>query len=94
MNDEHRFRNHNRGPSSTRKFPPVVEDIFCVFDADKFFRLINNHYRNINFTYESNPSKLPFLDVNITTTSGKLERCVYRKPTYMNLVLNFNAFVP
>ena len=74
-----------------------VDDIFCVFDADKqdfkeFFRFINNYHSNIKFTYECDPSKLPFLDVNITTRDGRIERCVYRKPTYTNLVLNFNAF--
>ena len=40
------------------------------------------------------PSKLPFLDVEITRSNGRFSTSVYRKPTFSGLFTKFHSFVP
>ena len=56
---------------------------------------LNSFDSNIQFTFEEeDKGTLPFLDVLIQTKSNPMMTVIFRKPTYNNLYLNWNAFAP
>ena len=81
------------------KYNRYVDDCFLIFKnqehATKFLEYLNNKHSNISFTseFESN-NQLPFLDILIEKTGGKLITDVYRKSTHTGLGLNYFSFVP
>lgn len=86
----------SNGPSYYRRY---VDDIFAVFDckddALNFFEYLNSRHPNITFSLECESNRsLPFLDINISMKNQTLCTCVYRKPTYTGLLMNFFSFVP
>ena len=88
----------NSNVSQPRLFLRYVDDIFCVFskgvDFNNFLNMLNSTHPNLKFTFETGPSKLAFLDTSISLTDKGCEYNVYRKKTFTNLCLNFNAFCP
>ena len=71
-----------------------VDDTFALFkreaDIAPFFNYINGKHRKIKFTMEKEKhNKLPFLDLLIEKTNGKLETSIYRKPTFSGLGINY-----
>ena len=79
-------------------FLRYVDDIFAVFDdnnsCSKFLNVLNSQHKNIKFTVEHASDTIPFLDVEIKLTESGVDTWVWRKPTYTNLLLNFNAICP
>ena len=76
-----------------------IDDIFCVFDVNKsdpnnFLTYLNAQHDNLRFTSEIGPSSLSFLDVMVDTSGARFDLNVFRKDTYTNLLLNFNAYCP
>ena len=81
------------------KYNRYVDDCFLVFktkeQANKFLEYLNKKHRNIAFTAEHEEgNKIPFLDILITKSGGRVVTDVYRKDTYTGLGLNFHSFVP
>ena len=75
-----------------------VDDIFAVFEnrdqALGFVEYINSKHVNIKFTIEeNNKGILHFLDV-VVNNNDVLTTCVYHKPTFTGLLINFRSFVP
>ena len=72
-----------------------VDDIFCVFNnetfSDRFLDLLNKQHKNIKFTVKHGSETLSFRDVEVTITESGIETKIYKKQTYTNLLLNFNA---
>ena len=79
-------------------YSSYVDDIFAVFDnsdhCTKFFDLLNSQHNNIKFTVEIPSDTIPFLDVAIKLNETGIDTWVYRKPTNINLILNFNVLCP
>merc|ERR1712228_450412 len=76
-----------------------VDDIFIqVNDIADIIQLkqIFEQQSVLKFTYELNTNnKLPFLDVNVTSTSNNgFKTTVYRKPTNIGTCLNANSESP
>jgi len=78
-----------------------VDDIFCVFRKDTsyetFLLELNNLHKNLRFTFELGPDKLPFLDTLVSVPEvdeGHFSMEVYRKPTFTGLLLNASALCP
>ena len=79
-----------------------VDDIFAIFestrDRDKFFSLLNNSHKNLEFTMEnmdSSKRSLPFLDVEVRFNNpDRIETTVYRKPTNTNVLMHFDSMAP
>jgi hypothetical protein len=77
-----------------------VDDSFLIIKKrhfEYFLNHINNLeklLKNIKFTSELENSKgeLPFLDILISRSNGKLKTQVYRKPTHSNRYLNFHSY--
>ena len=86
--------------SSTHK-PKVwyryVDDTFVIWPhgmekLQMFLEHLNSRHNNIKFTMElEDNGSLPFLDVLLTRTGGKLSHTVYRKPTNTNRYLNASS---
>ena len=76
-----------------------VDDIFCVFrdgvDWMKFFDNINALHQSRTFTFEEpHRQMIPFLDVHVKLTDNSIDTCVFRKPMYTEVMLNFYAMAP
>ena len=88
--------------SSVNCFPKFyvryVDDVFAVFncdtDRDQFFDLLNKQHSNLRFTVELADGTLPFLDVEIDVQGDNVSTWVYRKSTYTEVLLSFNAIAP
>ena len=68
-----------------------VDDIFLMFESrdhvKKFFKYMNSHHPNIQFTCEvESNNKISFLDISVTS--------LYGKKTFSGVYLNFNSFLP
>ena len=64
-------------------------------DIEKVLKAINDHYENINFTYELESSnELSFLDVKIRRIGNNIQTFVYRKPTNADLFIHWDSFAP
>ena len=72
-----------------------VDDIFLqINDTDSVIRLKELFENNsvLNFTYELNVnSKLPFLDILVTSTNQGFHTTVYKKPTDKGMCLNADS---
>ena len=76
-----------------------VDDCFLLFRSldhvPLFLDYLNCQHPNISFTSEiEHEGKLPFLDIDISRSSGKFTTSVYRKPTFTGLFTNFQSFIP
>lgn len=49
---------------------------------------------NLRFTVELGGKQTPFIDINIDITDDNIDTCVYHKPTYTSLLLNYLACRP
>jgi hypothetical protein len=87
-----------------KKFPksPVlivryVDDYFViyrkrVFSLDKFLECCNSIHPSIQLTIENEKDgQIPFLDLMITRSEGKISTAVYRKPTSTNITLHSDS---
>ena len=75
-----------------------MDDIICEIKKDEIddrLKTINNLHPSLSFTHElEKDNKIPFLDMLIVNTNGKLASRWYRKPTDTGLTLNFHALAP
>lgn len=76
-----------------------MDDVFaviCVRRITPFLHLLNiQNPGGIKFTHEVEDLSLPFLDLLVNRTDeGFLSTRVYRKPTYTDLLLNFDSHHP
>ena len=58
---------------------------------------MNSKHKNINFSFETKKDgQMPFLDVNVFPENGKFMTNVYRKKTFIVVVVytNFSSFIP
>ena len=57
--------------------------------------VLNSVDKNIQFTFEEeNDETIPFLDIVISSKRDNITIAVYRKSTYNDICLNWNAFAP
>ena len=90
--------------SSTLKTEPVlyaryVDDIFVLMknssELNSFFYEMNNLHSNLQFTLErSTDNRLPSLDTVLKLMSNRLHTSVFRKPTDINLVIQYTSICP
>ena len=84
------------------KYHRYVDDTFAIFEnrdqALLFLNYLNSQHPNIDFTMEEeSDGVLPFLDVRVARSGGRLMSSIYRKPTftglgtsyYSNIYVNF-----
>ncbi|XP_033114181.1 uncharacterized protein LOC117114603 [Anneissia japonica] len=76
-----------------------IDDIFFIWnhgiDALELFKTHANAFHpTIKFTFEHSQHTLPFLDVSVKVTDGKLSTSLYCKPTNRHCYLNYNSFHP
>ena len=74
-----------------------VDDTFTCSrnEALLFFHSLNDLHPSSTFTMEEEKdNKLPFLDVLMERRSSALLTCIYRKPTFTGLYLNWDSFAP
>ena len=76
-----------------------VDDIFILVEKrehlDLFRDYLNTKHININFTSEIEvEGKIPFLDILIDRSDGKIMTSVYRKPTFTGVYTHFLSFLP
>ena len=86
----------NYKPISYRSY---VEDTFLLFSSElhvtKFVNLMKSKHRNIKFTVEQEENiALSFLNIKIFRDSGKFQTSNYRKPTFSDVLTNFESFSP
>ncbi len=96
------FSNSERLRPCPSSFKPLlyrryVDDCFLLFQSldhvPLFLDYLNCQHPNISFTSEiEHEGKLPFLDIDISRSSGKFTTSVYRKPTFTGLFTN--SFIP
>ena len=80
-------------------FKPVlykryVDDTYMIFKSEAhvelFFNYLNMQHDNIKFTLEKeSEGRIPFLDMLIERTDGRLDFSIFRKPTFTGLGMNF-----
>ena len=83
-------------PISYRRY---IDDGFLLFWSElyvtKFFNYMNSKHRNIKFTVKREENNAPFfLDINIFRDNGKFQTSIYRKPTFIGVLTNFESFLP
>ena len=71
-----------------------MDDTYVVFRSEAhvepFFNYLNIQHENIRFTLEKESErKIPFLDMMVERSNGKLDFSVFRKPTFTGLGINF-----
>ena len=75
-----------------------VDDTICFEKIDPINNILNKlnvYHENIKFTIElEKDDKIPFLDVMLIRTTGKIETTVYRKKTCTNLYMDWHSFAP
>ena len=76
-----------------------VDDSFAIFnnegEAESFHNKLNSLHPNLKFTMESEQDgELPFMDVKVMKVQDKLQRSVYRKPTFTGLYTRWDSFCP
>ena len=90
-------------PNCPASFKPLlyrryVDDCFLLFrslDHVPLFLSYLNRQHPIFFSSELEKNgRLPFLDIEITRSSGRCSTLVYRKPAFTGLFTNFHSFVP
>ena len=74
-----------------------VDDCICVFDdikkVERFHQFLNRQHKNLKFTVDIGGNSIAFLDVKINITNN-LETSIFRKETFTNVLLNFEANCP
>ena len=76
-----------------------IHDIFCIWTHGKehletFFKEPNNFNPDLKFTYESNEKKIPFLDLKVKLSEGKISTDLYVKSTDRYQYLHFTSSHP
>ena len=76
-----------------------VDDTFLIFKSSShiplFLEYFNSRHPNIEFTCDNEiDCKLPFLDMHVERSGGKLSTSVYRKPTFTGLLSKYDSFAP
>ena len=75
-----------------------IDDVFALVkhgSINKILNAINDFNTRIKFTHEiEDDSGLPFLDLKLFRSNGKIATKVYTKPTHTGQTLNFNANCP
>ena len=77
-----------------------MDDVFFVWrgkkeDLELFVWMLNGKENRVQFTLEIEKDNfLPFLDVGITKSKGKLITTVYRKPTHTQQYIHWNSNHP
>ena len=61
----------------------------------EFFDVLNALHPSLQFTMENeSDGKLPFMDVLVKRSDGKITRSMYRKPTFTGLHTRWDSFAP
>ena len=73
-----------------------VDDTFTIIkkeDRNSFLQHLNSIHPNIKFTCEEvrSDGSMPFLDILITPEDGSLSTSVFRKPTHIDLYLQWDS---
>ena len=76
-----------------------VDDTFLIFKSSShiplFLEYFNSRHPNIEFTCDNEiDCKLPFLDMHVERSGGKLSTSVYRKPTFTGLISKYDSLAP
>ena len=63
-----------------------IDDIFFIWthseqELERFLKELNNFTPKLSFTHEASKNCIPFLDLKVELTDGKLETNLYMKPT-------------
>ena len=76
----------------------INDTIACFslcYEALWFFHCLNDLHPSLIFTIEEEKdNKLPFLDVLVERCSSAFLICIYRKPPFTGLYLNWDVFAP
>ena len=79
-------------------FSRYMDDIIMIIKrcrVEEKLSQINSLHPNLKFTCEREvDGKLPFLDMMIINTNGRLSSTWYNKPTDTGLIMNFHALAP
>ena len=85
----------------TPTFKPLVwfryiDDIFFIWTHGEeklktFMAELNSFNDNIKFTYEYNKDSIPFLDLKVISSNGKLITSLYSKPTDCHQYLHYES---
>ena len=79
-------------------FSRYMDDIIMIIKRGRVegkLSQINSLHPNLKFTCEREvDGKLPFLDMMIINTNGRLSSTWYNKPTDTGLIMNFHALAP
>ena len=78
----------------TSTYLRYIDDVLIIYPRrtkiDELVNKLNNVEPSIKFTYElENNNNLPFLDTLLHRENDKIQRSVYRKPTYKNDIIHF-----
>ena len=76
-----------------------IDDIFFIWthSEDKlktFLENLNQFHPNIKFTHESSRESIPFLDLRVKLSQGKLETDLHIKPTDRHQYLHYSSSHP
>ena len=76
-----------------------IDDIFFIWThgEDKlktFLENLNQFHPNIKFTHESSTESIPFLDLRVKLSQGKLETDLHIKPTDRHQYLHYSSSHP
>jgi hypothetical protein len=77
-----------------------VGDLFLIYEetkinADTILEVVNKLDRNITFKVETEDRKvINYLDLNINRTDNKFNLGIYRKPTAVDITINFTSNHP
>ena len=75
-----------------------VHDIFCILkrhQVEEALSILNEREESINFTVKiQKDNRLPFLDLLLENSEGKIQFNIYRKPTSTDGYINSLAYNP
>ena len=78
----------------TRYMDDILRDINC-HEIEPTLTSINNLHPSLKFTMEREENgEIPFLDMKILNTKGKLSSTWYTKPSDTGLMMNYHALAP
>uniref|UniRef100_A0A8C5PUI2 Reverse transcriptase domain-containing protein n=1 Tax=Leptobrachium leishanense TaxID=445787 RepID=A0A8C5PUI2_9ANUR len=82
-----------------RAYHRFIDDILIIWDGDELqleqkMAALNSLPTTVRFTYQSNPQKAEFLDLNIFRVGCHIAYSLFRKPTDRNTVLHNHSFHP
>ena len=83
---------------TSKVYTRYMDDILCDIDKDAIdakLTSINSLHPFLKFTIERQENgEIPFLDMKIINTEGKLSSTWYSKPSNTGLMMNFHALAP